>query len=126
MDGTTAAVGGLQGSSATYLIETDTLEREISVEDPVTDSIYAGSKVAFATSRGSVKVYQGEDQVADVTEHAGAATALSVHPGGQILASVGSDKSIVFYELASMRRIARAYTDSGEYNLPRTNVILFC
>lgn len=110
----TAALGGLKGDSATYLIEADKLERQISVDAPVTATLFAASKVVYATSQGSLKVYQGDDLVAQATEHAGAVTALSLHPGGQILASVGSDKSVVYYELASMRRISRAYTDSGE------------
>lgn len=125
VNGATAVLGGLKGVSATYLIETDQVERSIQVEEPVTATLCAGSRTAFATSQGSVKVYQGEDQVADVTEHAGAATGLSAHPGGQIMASVGSDKSIVFYELSTMRRISRAYTDSGMFTL--THICLtFC
>lgn len=112
----TAALGGLKGDSATYLIEADKIERQISVDAPVTATLCAASKVIYATSQGSLKVYQGDDQVAQVTEHAGAVTAVSAHPGGQILASVGSDKSLVFYDVASMRRISRAYADSREWS----------
>lgn len=114
VEDTTAAIGGLKGDSATYLIEADKLGQQIAVGAPVTATLYAASKVIYATSQGSLKVYQGDDQVVEVTEHAGAATALSTHPGGQILASAGSDKSLVLYDLASMKRISRTYADSRE------------
>lgn len=122
----TAAIGGLTGQSVTYLMETDAVEQALAVGEPVTATLSTASRVIFATSQGSVKVYQNGDQLAEVTEHAGAATSLSAHPGGQILASVGSDKSIVFYELASMKRISRTYADSRKYSLkemlrPHTN-----
>lgn len=108
----TAAIGGYKGQSATYLIETDAVEHQLAVDEPVTATLSTASRVIFATSQGSVKVYQNGDQSAEVTEHAGAATGLSIHPGGRILASVGTDKSIVFYDLESMKRISRAYADS--------------
>lgn len=58
------------------------------------------------------------NQVASLTEHAGAATALSLHPSGEILASVGTDKSIVFYDLVGQKRAARSYTDAGKFHNP--------
>ncbi|KAG9250719.1 cell cycle control protein [Emericellopsis atlantica] len=112
VDQTIAALGGLKSASATYLIETDTVEHQIAVDEPVTATLAAASKVVFATSQGSVKVYQNGEQVSEASEHAGAATGLSLHPGEQILASVGSDKSVVFYDFTNMGRISRAYTDS--------------
>lgn len=117
MDQTVAALGGLKGESATYLIETDTVEHQIAVGEPVIATLAAASKVVFATSQGSVKVYQNGDQLGDASEHAGAATGLSLHPGEQILASVGSDKSVVLYDFNTLGRISRAYTDSRK--LPR-------
>lgn len=115
MEDTTAALGGLKGQSATYSIEVDKLEREIPVEEPITATLCTANKVIYATSQGSVKAYEGGEKVADVTEHAGAATALSAHPGGQIVASVGTDKSLVLYESQAMKRVARTYTDSCEW-----------
>lgn len=107
-----AAAGGLTGESAVYSVDADQLERQIPVGEAVTASLWTSSKLIFATSQGTVKVYEAGSEAAAASEHAGAATALSVHPGGQLLASVGSDKSIVFYELDTLKRVSRAYADS--------------
>lgn len=115
MQGKYAAVSGLKGESAIYSLDEGKVEQNISVDEPVTDTLWTGSKVIFATSQGSLKVFEDGNQVAHVSEHAGAATALSVHPGGKIVASVGSDKSVVLYEVESMKRVSRAYADSGMF-----------
>ncbi|KAI1636294.1 cell cycle control protein [Biscogniauxia mediterranea] len=108
-----AAIGGLQGDVAIYSIESDKLERSLKVDEPVTASIWEGSKVIFSTTKGSVKVFESGNEIASFSEHAGPATALSIHPGKEILASVGSDKSFVFYDLANLQRATRVYTDSA-------------
>ncbi|CAM1509789.1 Fc.00g001240.m01.CDS01 [Cosmosporella sp. VM-42] len=109
----TAAVGGLKGEGAIYSVETDKVERQLAVNEPVTDTLWTFSKVIFATSQGNVKVFQSDEEVASLSEHSGPATALSIHPGGQVLASVGTDKSIVFYDLGLLKRVSRAYTDAA-------------
>lgn len=68
----------------------------------------------FATAKGSVKVFESGSEVASFSEHAGPATALSLHPSGDILGSVGSDKSIVFYDLSTNTRVSRSYAESCE------------
>lgn len=113
IEGAYAAIGGLKGQAAVYSIEADQLERQVQVEEPIIDTLWKGSKVIFASYSGAVKVFEAGSEAAQATEHAGPATALSVHPGGQILASVGSDKSVVFYELETLRRVSRAYADSA-------------
>lgn len=112
MEGSYAAFGGLKGEAAIYSMEADKVERTVPVNEPVTDTVWAGSKVFFATSQGSVKVYESGNEIASLSEHAGPATALSMHPCGDLLASVGTDKSIVFYDLSSMQRASRAFVDS--------------
>ncbi|KAF4990800.1 hypothetical protein FGRMN_8241 [Fusarium graminum] len=111
--GASAAIGGLKGQAVIYSTTEDNVQLSISVEEPITDTAWAEAGVAFATGQGSVKVFQEGNQVASLSEHAGAATALSLHPCGDILASVGTDKSIVFYDLVAQKRVARAYTDSA-------------
>ncbi|KAF4983352.1 hypothetical protein FZEAL_1204 [Fusarium zealandicum] len=109
----TAAIGGFTGQAVVYSTSEDKVEVSIVVDEPITDTVWAEDKVAFATGQGSVKVFQEGNQVASLSEHAGAATALSLHPSGDILASVGTDKSIVFYDLAAQKRVSRAYTDAA-------------
>ncbi|KAF3765243.1 Prp19-domain-containing protein [Cryphonectria parasitica EP155] len=107
-----AAVGGLKGDAAVFSIAAGQVERSLQVNEPITDTLWHGSKVIFATSKGSVKVLEGGSEVASFAEHAGAATALSLHPGGTILASVGTDKSFVFYDMDALKRVTRVYTNT--------------
>ena len=99
---------------AIYSAEADKVERHIEIGEPVTDSVWFGSKLVFATAKGSVKVYDSGNEVASFSEHAGPATGVSIHPSGDILASVGTDKTVVVYDLADLRRAGRCYTDSGK------------
>lgn len=54
-------------------------------------------------------------EIASFSDHAGPATGLAMHPSKEILASVGSDKSFVFYDLANLQRATRVYTNSGKF-----------
>ncbi|KXJ88680.1 cell cycle control protein [Microdochium bolleyi] len=113
LDGEYAAVGGLDGSVAIYSIAADKAERSLQVNEPVTDSIWTGSKVIVATAKGSVKVYDSGSEVASFSDHAGPVTALALHPSNEILASVGSDKGFIFYDLVNLKRATRVYTSSS-------------
>ncbi|KAK3400895.1 Diaminopimelate epimerase-like protein [Sordaria brevicollis] len=112
LNGGYAAVGGLDGKVDLYSVEAKAHERSLEIGEPVTATVWTGNKVISATSKGSVKVVEGGVETGSVTEHAGAVTGLAVHPGEQILASVGVDKGIVFYDLQSLQRVARVYTDA--------------
>ncbi|KAL0474028.1 Diaminopimelate epimerase-like protein [Neurospora intermedia] len=107
-----AAVGGLDGKVDLYSVEAKAHERSLEVGEPVTATVWIGNKVVSATSKGSVKAVEGGVETGSVTEHAGAVTGLAVHPGEQILASVGVDKGVIFYDLQSLQRVARVYTDA--------------
>jgi pre-mRNA-processing factor 19 len=115
VEGSYAVAGGLNGEAAIYSVEADNVERTIPVGEPVTDTLWAGSKVFFATSQGNVKVYEAGNEVGTLSEHAGPASGLSLHPSGDLLASVGTDKSIVFYHLETMKRVSRAYADACKF-----------
>lgn len=110
------AVGGLEGEVAIYSVEADKLERTFTVGEPVTGSIWDGSKLYFSTARGSVKVFESGNEIASFTDHAGPATGLAMHPSKAILASVGTDKSFIFYDLGSLQRATRIYTTAGKLN----------
>ncbi|KJZ76860.1 hypothetical protein HIM_03737 [Hirsutella minnesotensis 3608] len=113
LEGDYAAVGDSEGQAAIYSLEADAAERQVAVSQPITDALWAGTKLMFATSQGVVKVYEGGNEVASVSEHSGAVTALTAHPGGEILASVGADKGIVFYEMGSMKRVSRLFNNAS-------------
>jgi pre-mRNA-processing factor 19 len=79
----------------------------------VTSALWWESRPIIALSTGAVKVYDNGEEIAHFTVHAGAANALSLHPSGEILASVGSDKSYVIYDLISLTQVTRVFTNSG-------------
>jgi pre-mRNA-processing factor 19 len=108
-----AAIGGLDGKADIYAIQANKVERTLDIGEPVTATVWTGSKVILATSKGSVKVFDSGSEAASFQVHAGAVTGLAVHPGGRILASVGVDKSFVFYDLESLEKVSRGYTDAG-------------
>lgn len=114
LEGGYAAIAGPEGNAAIYSIESHKLERHVPVGAPVTDAIWTGSKLVFATAQGTVKVFERGDEVASVADNAGAVTGLSLHPLGDLLAFVGLDKSIGFYELSTLKRVSRTFCDAGE------------
>lgn len=107
-----AAVSGLKGNVGIYSIEADKVERSLDIEEPITDTIWTGPRVIFSTTNAHVKIYENGTEIKTFTEHAGAVTGLALHPGGDLLASVGADKSFVFYDLNDLKRVLRVYTDS--------------
>ncbi|KAK4186681.1 WD40-repeat-containing domain protein [Podospora australis] len=107
-----AAIGGLDGKLDIYSIQNNTVERTLDIEEPVTATLWTGSKVVVGTSKGSVRVWDSGNEVQKFQIHAGAVTGLAVHPGGRILASVGVDQSFVFYDLETLQRVSRGYADS--------------
>ncbi|PKS13367.1 hypothetical protein jhhlp_000138 [Lomentospora prolificans] len=112
-DGTYAAISSVQGETAIFSVDEGKVERQLAVNEPVTDEIWTGTKLVVSTAKGSVKMYDSGREVASLTEHAGAATALALHPSGEFVASVGVDKLIVFYDLQSLTPVGRCYTDSA-------------
>lgn len=78
---------------------------------PVTSAAFYGNIPIVSTAKGTVQMFGDEEHT--FTSHAGAVNALALHPSGEILASVGVDKSFVFYDLAEKTAITQIYADSG-------------
>ncbi|KAL8343090.1 hypothetical protein RB598_004440 [Gaeumannomyces tritici] len=109
-----AAVGALSGDLAVYSLEGKKVERTIPVGEPITDVIWTDSKVVLGTAKGTVKIIDSGSEVASFADHAGGVTAVALHPGGDIVASVGADRGIVLYQLSTLKKIFQASTDSGK------------
>ena len=80
----------------------------------ITGGAWANDRAVVATSSGAVVITQGGSVQAKFQQHAGAATAVAVHPCGDLLASVGVDKSYAMYDLQSSKVLTQIYTDGGE------------
>ncbi|KAM0281814.1 hypothetical protein ACHAQH_003303 [Verticillium albo-atrum] len=113
LEGDYAAIAGPEGNAAIYSIDSDKLERHVQVGQPITDTVWTGSKLIFSTTQGTVKIFESGSEVASLAENSGAVTALGLHPLGDLLAFVGQDKSIVFYDLSTMSRVSRTYCDTA-------------
>ncbi|KAK3680112.1 hypothetical protein LTR78_000489 [Recurvomyces mirabilis] len=72
---------------------------------------WANDKPIVATSSGAVVVTSEGTVQAKFTQHAGAAKAVAVHPSEDILASVGSDRSYVLYDLQDNKVLTQVFTD---------------
>ncbi|KAK5122138.1 hypothetical protein LTR85_004384 [Meristemomyces frigidus] len=74
---------------------------------------WANDKAVVATSSGGVVVTQEGAVQAKFQQHVGAATAVAAHPSGDLLASVGVDKSYVLYDLHNSKVLKQVYSDSS-------------
>ncbi|KAL3423362.1 hypothetical protein PVAG01_05109 [Phlyctema vagabunda] len=108
--GELAVAGGSDGTVSVYSVADHKVVESFSAGSSVTDTIWYGSQPVVSTSSGAVKILGSNDVT--FNSHAGAASALSLHPSGDILASVGVDKSFVFYDLAAREAVTQIYTNS--------------
>ena len=116
LDGTgdLALVGGADGVAGVYSIAQNQVVQALKgASGAIVDTLWWKNRAVIAAASGAVKIFEGEAEVATFTSHAGSVTALAMHPSGDILASVGVDKSYVFYDLASLRPLSQTFTDSG-------------
>lgn len=114
--GERAIVGGSDGIAGIYSLPDNKILMVLKVGGgAITDAVWYGDKPVISTSSGVVKVFDGGQEAAAFTSHAGAANALAIHPSGEILASVGAEKSFVFYDLVAGKPVTQVYTDCGSY-----------
>lgn len=88
----------------------------------MTDAAWAGNKAVVGSATGTVKVFENGSEVASFASHAGEVTAVAVHATGDIIASVGVDKSYVLYDLSTNTVVTQIFTDSGKQNLLKDTV----
>lgn len=115
--GDVALVGGTDGLAGIFSIAENKLVQPIVVGDgAITAGVFYEAQPVLGTSTGAVKVFDGNKPTAVFTKHAGACRALALHPTGDILASVGVDKSFVIYDLAASKAVAQLYTELGKHH----------
>jgi pre-mRNA-processing factor 19 len=112
--GERAIVGGSDGIAGIYSLTDNKILMGLKAGGgAITNAVWYDEKPIISTSSGFVKVFDGDQEAAVFTSHAGAANALAMHPSGEILASVGADKSFVFYDLVGTKPVTQIYTDCG-------------
>jgi pre-mRNA-processing factor 19 len=113
--GDLALVGGVDGIAGIYSIAKQQVVQTLKVDGPVSDAVFAGSKAVVASATGSVKFFENGAETASFASHAGEVTAVAVHPTGDIVGSVGVDKSYVLYDAATSSVVAQVYGSAGEF-----------
>jgi len=103
--------GGSDGTAGIYSVSGAKVLQSFEAGGAVTDAVWYESQPIISTLSGSVKVLGSNETT--FTSHAGRANAVALHPCGDILASVGVDKSFVFYDLVGRKAVTQVYTDSG-------------
>ncbi|KAI4135961.1 MAG: hypothetical protein LQ347_000193 [Umbilicaria vellea] len=112
--GDLALVGGADGVAGVFSISQNTVVHALKGgKGAITDTLWAGSRAVIATSAGVVKAFENGSETLNFSSHAGEVTALAVHPSGEILASVGVDKSYVFYDLEALVPATQVFTNSA-------------
>lgn len=109
----TALIGGQQGGVYTVQASDGSVGTVLSGTEPVTAGVWAGSRVAIATSSGKVKIVEQEQEVASFQAHTSSITGVALHPTGDILASVSSDKSYALYDLEASQVLTQVHTSTG-------------
>ena len=111
--GDLALLGGADGSGSVFSISNDEISYTLEVgPGTITDVLWAHTRAVFATSKGKIEVFDQGTKAASFASHAGSVTAVALHPSGEILASVGSDKSYTLYDLPAGTQATQVYTDS--------------
>lgn len=108
--------GAENGTAVVYEVDGSAPPFELNTGSRILDGVFWESKAIFSLASGGIKIYEGSKELATFSVHAGPATGISLHPSGNLLASVGSDKSYVLYDLRSLdgRPAARVFSDSGK------------
>jgi pre-mRNA-processing factor 19 len=97
-----------------YSLAKKSVVQTLKTDGPVTDATWAGDKAVIGSATGSVKVFEHGAEVASFNSHAGEVTAVAVHATGDIVASVGVDKSYVLYDLATNTVATQIFCDAGK------------
>ncbi|KAI4144901.1 MAG: hypothetical protein L6R39_003990 [Caloplaca ligustica] len=109
-----ALLGGKDGKLGISSVSEKTISQEMEAgPGSVTDALWIGDRAAAATTAGNVKIWENGTEVATFSGHAGEVTALAIHPSSDILASVGLDKSYIFYDLTINRVATQVLTDAA-------------
>ncbi|KAL4965522.1 pre-mRNA-processing factor 19 family protein [Aspergillus stella-maris] len=111
--GDSALVETAEGVVGVFSLSKKQVVHTLKINGPVTDALWAGEKAVIASSTGSVGVFEGGNAVASFNSHAGAATSLALHATGDIVASVGVDKSYVLYDLTTNAVIMQNFSDAS-------------
>ncbi|KAI9894427.1 MAG: hypothetical protein M1814_003185 [Vezdaea aestivalis] len=110
--GELALFGGSDGVAGVYSFAEKKLLGALKGDGgAVTDTAWFGEHAIISTAKGSLKIFKEGKETSSLKAHSGPITGLAMHPSGEILASVGEDKSYVFYDLVSPSVVSQVYSN---------------
>lgn len=117
--GELALLGGADGVAGIYSISQQSLLKALKSDDgAIVDALWAGKRPITGTVSGVVRIWdESGSSSTTISAHAGEVTALAMHPRGDILGSVGADKSWVLYDLETAKSVVQIYGESGKSRL---------
>jgi len=108
-------LGGADGTASVYSVSQEQVVQTLKCgSGAVVDGAWYGRQPVVSLSTGAVKIFDNGKESTDFSKHAGAAITLAMHPCGDILASVGADKSFILYDLQASKPITQHFTDAGK------------
>lgn len=114
--GDSALVQTSEGTVGVFSLPQKQVLHTLETGGAVTDALWAGEKAVVASSTGSVTAFESGKEVASFKSHAGAVTGLALHATGDIVGSVGADKSYVLYDLTTNAVIMQNFSDTCQYS----------
>lgn len=113
--GDLALLGGADGAAGVYSVSQQEVLRSLKAQDgAINDVAWAGRSAVTASSEGVVRVWNESGSAsAELKAHAGEVLALAAHPSETLLASVGSDKSWVLYDLEKEKAVVQIYDNNS-------------
>lgn len=115
--GELAIIGSPDGMGTVYsIVRKETLEVLQGASGSINAAVFIdahGSQLsAVAASSGEVMIFENGAATHSFRDHAGSVSSLAVHPCGDILLSVGDDKSFVLYDVSSNKLLTRVFTNT--------------
>ncbi len=115
--GDLALVGGSNGVVDVYSASQNQVQQSLKADSGVvTNALWIEDRAAVSTSKGKVLIFSplSGDEPGLFDAHSGSVTAITVHPSGDLLASVGADRKYVLYDLQTMKVLTEVATDSSK------------
>ena len=123
--GDLALVGSVEGAAGVYSVSQNKMVQTLSSGGgSVTDTLWAGDRPVISSTTGKITVFSPHSDTELITfdTHAASVTAIALHPSGDLLASVGEDKSYALYDLENLRPLTQVPSESSKCSpLPRRN-----
>lgn len=106
-------VGSRQGGAFAVEPSDGSVRALVADTESITAGRWFGSRCAVATSSGKVMIVENGKETASFKTHSEAVTGLALHPSGDLLASVSSDRTFAFYDLEQNELLTQVETNSG-------------